>query len=54
MFVSSAKNIRVALCNIAFGKSLMYRRKKSEPKTDRCGTQCFTLVHVETVFGFKV
>ena len=46
MLVSSANSIGVALCNIAFGKSLMYRRKRSGPKTNPRGTPCFTLVRV--------
>jgi len=54
MLVSSANNIGVALCNIAFGKSLKYKRKRSGPKADPCGTPCFTLDHVEAVFEFKI
>jgi hypothetical protein len=52
MLVSSANNMRVALCVTALGKSLIYKRNKRGPKTEPCGTPCFTLVHFETVFEF--
>jgi hypothetical protein len=54
MLVSSANNIGVALRDIVFGRSLMYKRKKSGPKIDTCGTPCFTLGHVEAVFKFEM
>jgi len=53
MLVSSANNMGKVLCVTAFGKSLMYRRKNKGPKTDPCGTPCFTLDHLETACKFK-
>jgi hypothetical protein len=52
MHVSLANSMGVALCITAFSKSLIYKRNKRGPKTEPCGTPCFTLVYFETVFEF--
>ena len=52
MLVSLANNMGVALSVIAFGKSLIYRRNKRGPKTEPCGTPCFTLVQFEAGVEF--
>ena len=51
MLVSSANNIGIALCNIAFGKS-MYRRKRSGPKTVNCLLKSDSILdcHINIVF----
>jgi len=54
MLVTSANNMGVALLKMALGKSLIYKRNSRGPITDPCGTPCFTLDHVETVFECKM
>jgi hypothetical protein len=44
----------VALCVTAFGRSLMYKRNKRGPKTEPCGTPCFTIVHPDTEFKLRI
>jgi len=52
MLVLLANNMGVVLCIIAYDESSLYKRNKRGPKTEPCGTPCFTLVHFETVFEF--
>ena len=47
MFMSSANRVGEDMWFIVPGKSLMYKRKKSGPSTDPCGTPLFTLFQSE-------
>jgi len=51
--VSSANRIGIALCSMVLGKSLIYTRISSGPKTEPCSTPYFTLVHFETLLGLR-
>ena len=51
---SSAKIIGAEVLFLILGKSFIYKRKSSSPKTEPCGTPCLTLAQSETLLLFSL
>jgi hypothetical protein len=47
MLVSSAKGIGLGVCEMDFGRSLMYSKKSKRPSMELCGTPSLTGFHLE-------